>query len=213
MSSSRLPGKVLKQVKNTTFLEYQIERIKLSNLIDKFVVATSIDSSDTIIEEICKKNKIEIFRGSLDNVLERFYFCARIYNPDNVIRITADCPLIDPIIIDNVIKLHIQTDAEYTSNILPRTYPDGLDVEIMKFSTLETVYKLSKEPDEKEHVTKFIHKNASQFKISNLENHENLSNLRWTLDTIEDMLLLKKIIESFENIDYGLYDIINKIGR
>lgn len=210
MSSSRLPGKVLIQVKNTTFLEYQIERVKLSKMIDKIVIATSIDSSDDIIEEICKRNGIEVFRGSLNNVLERFYFCANVYEPDNVIRITADCPLIDPVIIDKVIKLHIETQADYTSNVMPRTFPDGLDVEVLKFVVLGKIYELAKESDELEHVTRYIHKNLSEFKIANLKNDEDLSNYRWTLDTYEDMILLKKIIESFENNDYSLEDILIK---
>lgn len=210
MSSSRLPGKVLKPVKNMTILEYELERVKQSVEIDKIVVATSDDASDNIIEEILSRKYIDVYRGSLNNVLERFYKCSLNYNPDHVIRITADCPLIDPKITDAVIKLHLESDADYTSNVLPRTFPDGLDIEVMKFSTLEKVYNCAKEQDEIEHVTKYIHKYPDKFKISNLKYHTDLSNVRWTLDTLEDYEKLKQIIESFENNTFCLEDIITK---
>jgi len=211
MSSTRLPGKVLKSVKNTTMLEYQLSRVSLSKFIDKIVVATSTDKSDDVIVDICNNIGIDVFRGSLSNVLERFYQCASMYLPKNVIRITADCPVIDPLIIDNVIRLHEETSADYTSSVFPRSFPDGLDVEIMTYQLLDYVHKNATEQEDTEHVTKYIHKNHTKFKISNFENSNNLSKLRWTLDTESDYIFLKEIIESFENNTYNMYDILEKL--
>ncbi|HRT98696.1 MAG TPA: glycosyltransferase family protein [Ignavibacteriales bacterium] len=211
MSSTRLPGKVLKSVKNTTMLEYQLSRVSLSKFIDKIVVATSTDKSDDVIVDICNNIGIDVFRGSLSNVLERFYQCASMYLPKNVIRITADCPVIDPLIIDNVIRLHEETSADYTSSVFPRSFPDGLDVEIMTYQLLDYVHKNATEQEDIEHVTKYIHKNHTKFKISNFENSNNLSKLRWTLDTESDYIFLKEIIESFENNTYNMYDILEKL--
>ncbi len=212
MSSTRLPGKVLKSVKNTTMLEYQLSRVSLSKFIDKIVVATSIDKSDDAIVDICNNIGVEVFRGSLSNVLERFYQCASKYLPENVVRITADCPIIDPLIIDNVIRLHEETNSDYTSNVFPRSFPDGLDVEIMTYQLLDYVYKNATEQEDIEHVTKYIHKNHTKFKISNFENSNDLSKFRWTLDTETDYIFLKELIESFENNTYNMYDILEKFN-
>ena len=133
-SSSRLPGKVLKSILGKPMLLHQIERIQNSKRIDKLVVATSIEKSDNVIEEICLDNDIEVFRGSLDNVLDRFYQCAKLYNPEHIVRLTGDCPLVDWQAIDQTIQYHVKGKYDYVNNRSKPAFPDGLDVEVITYS-------------------------------------------------------------------------------
>lgn len=194
-SSTRLPGKILKDILDQPMLLHQINRINKSKLIDKLVVATSNDISDDIVEKRLVSSNIDIFRGSLDDVLDRYCQCALKYNPDYIVRITGDCPLIDWNIIDMVIKKHIDEGNDYTSNTLEPTYPDGLDVEVMNFAALKKAWANAKLPSEREHVTPYIYKNQDLFKLGCLKNSEDLSELRWTVDEPEDFIFVKAIYE------------------
>lgn len=198
-SSSRLPQKVLKDILGKPMLLHQIDRINKSKLIDKLVVATSNDISDDIMEKRLTGSNIDVFRGSLDDVLDRYYQCALKYNPDYIVRITGDCPLIDWNIIDMVVKKHINEGNDYTSNALEPTYPDGLDVEVMNFTVLKKAWVNAKLPSEREHVTPYIYKNRNLFKIGCFKNIENLSELRWTVDELEDFKFVKTIYELLYN--------------
>ena len=193
-SSSRLPGKVLMPILGEPMLLHQIKRIRYSKMIDKLVVATSVNSSDDGIEKLCIDNDIAVFRGSLDNVLDRFYQCSKSYHPQHVVRLTGDCPVTDWQVIDRAIGHHLSTDSDYTSNILPPTYPDGLDVEISRFSALEEAWRCSSLPTELEHVMPYI-RNKHNFKKFNLECEEDLSKHRWTVDNIEDFEFIKQIYQ------------------
>jgi len=141
MSSSRLPGKVLKPILGKPILAYQIERIKQAKNIDKIILATSSNEEDIPLEKLADDLKIKCFRGDLNNVLKRFYDCATENRADTVVRLTGDCPVIDPQIIDEVITLHQEEKSDYTSNTLYRTFPDGLDVEVLSYKTLKSVYE------------------------------------------------------------------------
>ena len=193
-SSSRLPGKVLKPILGKPMLLHQIERLSNSQMIDKLVVATSNNISDDAIEKMCTDNNIEIFRGDLENVLDRFYQCAKLYNPDYVVRLTGDCPLSDWQIIDNMIQYCLDEGLDYMKTS-PK-FPDGLDAEIMTMSALLEVKKKAVLPSEIEHVTQYINKNLSRFKNKDFDCDRDLSHFRWTVDEPEDFILVEKIYQA-----------------
>jgi len=195
-SSTRLPGKVLKPILGTPMLLKQVERIKRSKLIDLLLVATSVEPSDDQIAQLCAKHAIDCFRGSLEDVLDRFYQAVERHNPGHVVRITGDCPLIDPEIIDQTIELHLRGQYDYTSNCLERTYPHGLDVEVFTAASLEAAWREAALPYEREHVTPYLKEHPELFKIGSLKNSVDLSHLRWTVDYESDYVLVKRIYES-----------------
>lgn len=210
MSSSRLPGKVMKPILGKPMLLRQIERIKKSNFIDNLIVATTIEVEDAKIAFMCKENNILCYRGSLENVLDRFYKISIKYQPDNIIRLTGDCPLIDPDIIDKVIECHLNNGNDYTSNSIPPTFPDGLDTEVFTVNTLKKIYNEANRPSLKEHVTLYVNENPDLFKIENVANSVNLSSHRWTVDEQEDYELVSRIYESLypKNPNFNMHDIL-----
>ncbi|OGI17037.1 MAG: spore coat protein [Candidatus Melainabacteria bacterium RIFOXYA12_FULL_32_12] len=214
-SSSRLPNKVLLPVLDKPMLIRQIERIKKSKLIDKLVVATSIDISDNPIEKLCIDNHIEYFRGSLNDVLERFYDCAQKYKPEHIVRLTGDCPVIDPEILDKTIEYHLNNDFDYTSNGYEPVFPDGLDVEAFKYECLTKAQKEASLPSHREHVTQFIHTQKDIYKLGNYKETKNLSHLRWTVDEPEDFILITKIYEELypQNPDFKMQDILDLLDK
>lgn len=199
-SSTRLPGKVLKKVQGKSLLEIHIKRILQSKLIDKLKVATTSEEDAINIVEICRDMNIDFYRGSLDNVLERFYFTALPENPDYIVRLTSDCPLVDPTLIDKVILFAIENNLDYASNALKPTFPDGMDVEVFKFSALKKAFFEAKLTSEIEHVTPYIWKNSSFygrniFKSDCLVNEIDFSSVRLTVDTPEDFIVIEKLIQ------------------
>lgn len=213
MTSTRLPGKVLKTVLDKSLLEYQIERLKQAVWLDDIVIALTTNDADQPIVDLCNNLSIKYFRGNEENVLERYYLAAKEHEADVIIRVTSDCPLIDPDIIDKTINLFISYDYDYVSNCpeINRTFPRGMETEVFYFSALEYAYKNAVETPEREHVTPYIHKNPDKFKLSFLYNETNESNYRLTVDTIEDFMLIKNILEALypNNKDFRLNDIIN----
>ena len=142
MGSSRLPGKVVKEINSSPIIEIILKRLSKSTSISKVVVATTNSASDDVLGEIVSNAGFDLFRGSEDNVLQRFYECAKYNNAQNIIRITGDCPLIDPVLIDKVVNLYFSRSLDYCSNINPPTFPDGLDIEIFKMQALEQAFLL-----------------------------------------------------------------------
>lgn len=210
MSSTRFPGKIMETIDGIPMLLYQIKRISKSKFIDKLIVATTSDATDDIIVELCKDNNISFYRGSITNVLERFYNIATLEKPLHIVRLTGDCPLIDPLIIDKVIENHLTFKDDYTSNTIFPTYPDGMDVEIMTYSTLMKVYENAKRASLKEHVTLYINENKNLFKIANVENKINQSHFRLTVDEVEDLELIKLLLVYLSDKEnFTLDDIIN----
>jgi spore coat polysaccharide biosynthesis protein SpsF len=214
-SSSRLPGKVLKPILGKPMLLRQIERLQHSQMIEKLVVATSDDNSDDGIVKICLDNNIEVFRGNLNNVLDRFYQCVKTYNPEHVVRLTGDCPLADWQVIDQVIQCHLDSGNDYTSNCLPPTYPDGLDVEVFKSKCLEDAWNRATLPSEKEHVTYYINQRPNDFKIGNFEYTQDLSKLRWTVDEPEDFYFVEKIYKALyrKNCLFTMNDVLSLLKK
>jgi len=210
VSSSRLPGKVLLPIQNQPMLARQIDRVSRSNYIDKLVVATSVESSDDPIETLCEKKQVFCFRGSLDDVLDRFYQATVRIRPAHVVRLTGDCPLTDPEVIDAVIRFHLEQQNDYTSNSLEPTFPDGLDVEAFRFEVLEEAWKRARLKSQREHVTSYIYQHPDMFKISNYRNVEDLSSLRWTVDEKEDYELVVEIYDRLflHKPEFGMKDIL-----
>jgi spore coat polysaccharide biosynthesis protein SpsF (cytidylyltransferase family) len=197
MGSTRLPGKVMKRILNKHVILWDIDRISLSKLIDEIVVAIPIGKQDDVIADTIDEynSKILISRGSEDDVLDRYHNAAVQANADIVVRITSDCPLIDPVVIDHVIKHYLNSDCDYCSNSLQRTYPRGLDTEVFSFDALSKAWNESKKKYEREHVTPYIIDNPDKFKLLNVSNDINLSHLRWTLDTKEDFEFIDAVYQ------------------
>lgn len=193
-SSTRLPNKVLKTILSKAMIHHQIDRINRSKYIDQLIVATSTDESDSKLVDLCEKIDVNIFRGSLNNVLDRFYQAALYHNADIIVRLTGDCPLIDPSVIDGVIKQHLEENNDYTSNIEPATFPDGLDVEVFNLTVLQNAWGNAKSPSELEHVTPFIRSDKSIQKGSYIAEVDN-SDLRWTVDEPNDLTFVTAIYE------------------
>lgn len=214
-SSTRLPGKVLKPILGIPMLMRQVERIKKSKLIDKFVVATSTDPADNPIEQLCKDNGINCFRGSLDDVLDRFYQAAKLYNPIHIVRLTGDCPLQDPEIIDRVIEHHLHGNYDYTSSAVEPTFPDGLDAEIFRFSCLEDAWNEAQLPSQREHVSTFIYQQPKRYKIGSVKNNRDLSYLRLTVDEPEDLEIVTIIYEALyhSNSSFTTEDILDFLDK
>jgi glutamate-1-semialdehyde 2,1-aminomutase len=208
-NSVRFPGKVVKKINNKTVLEILIRRLSKSKYISKTIVACSNNPNDKALVGICKKLGVDFFIGSENDVLDRFYNAAKKYKGINILRVTADCPLMDSKIVDDVISSFFLKNVDYASNTNPPTFPDGLDVEIFKFDALKEAHIKSKLLIEREHVTPFIINNK-KFKKFNLKNFKDYSSLRLTLDEKVDFILIKNIINNFKkNLYFNLNDIIN----
>ncbi|CAN7181580.1 cytidylyltransferase domain-containing protein [Rossellomorea sp. LjRoot5] len=197
MGSSRLPGKILKKVMGKTLLEYQLERIQRSTLIDEVIIATTVKESDYPIVELCRNLDIKVYRGSEQDVLARYYEAARMHNGDVIVRLTSDCPLIDPEVIDSVIQMYLDNigEIDYVSNTLERTFPRGLDTEVFSNKILEEAFNHAKKSIYREHVTSYFYNNPDKYKLLNNFNTDDQSDHRWTVDTIEDLVLITKILE------------------
>jgi len=194
MSSTRLPGKVLKPLLGEPMLARQIERVRRAKRIDKLVVATSSDASDDAIAGLCDSLGVGVYRGPLADVLGRYWGAAKRFGPaEHIVRLTGDCPLADWEVIDAVLDHHLAEDADYTSNCQKLTFPKGLDVEVFKAEHLETAYYEARDPYEREHVTPFFYRNPDRFRISNLECDPPLGDLRWTVDTPEDFAFVEQV--------------------
>ena len=200
ISSSRLPGKVLLTGSNNkSLLETLYKRLLPSKHIKEIIIATSTNQADDLIFDECKKNNMKVFRGSLPNVLKRYYDCAKKYKGDIIIRITSDCPLLEYKLIDKLFLEFNRQNCDYLSNVHPATFPDGYDVEIFTFDSLKKAFKEGNKNYEREHVTPYIWDNPKKFVVKNYYLKKNYSKLRVTLDYLEDYFLIKKIFNYFEN--------------
>ncbi len=215
-TSSRLPNKVLLNLPyngNKTVLEQVINRVKESKYINKIVVATTINETDNKIEKLCESLQINCFRGSEDNVLSRYYEAATKYKADLIVRITSDCPCIDYKIIDKLIELHLNNNNDFSSNNQVHSFPHGLDCEVVNYNILVEVFKNATEKYEKEHVMPYIYiSNPNKYKIGILKDKNNNHDIRITLDTKEDYVLLCLIYDFlYEKDHYFDKDMIIKL--
>ena len=193
MSSQRLPGKVLKELYGVPMLLIMVDRVLESKKITHIVIATSKDKTDNAIELFCRQHKFPYYRGSLADVLDRYYQISRIYEPDHIVRLTGDCPLIDPVIIDKTIDHHLNGNYDYTKNMW---FPDGLDVEVMTADALGKAWKEAHTSYEREHVCPYFINNQMLFKIGYYRNKIDLSGVKISVDTLEDFERVERLINN-----------------
>ena len=197
-NSSRLHEKVLLSIQKKPILQYMLERISQSKKLEKIIVATSTNNADDRIANLCKKMNVGCSRGPEDDVLSRFKIASNEVNAKIIVRLNADCPLLDSLIIDNAVEIFKKNDFDYVGTLFPRkgTYPDGMNVEVFSNETLDIAFSEAKKPSEREHVTPFIWKNPTRFKLKRMEYAEDLSKYRFCLDYEEDFHLIKHVIEN-----------------
>lgn len=213
MSSTRLPGKVLKELVGKPVLEHVVERLRSCRLLNEIVVATSVDPSDEVIEKWCTQRQIQCYRGSLTDVLDRYCKAALFTKADAVVRITADCPVIDPVIVDEVITEYINGNFDFFS--LKGEFPDGLDCSVFSTSALKQASHEAKLISEREHVGPYIENNPDIFKCGGLEKFHGLHHMRWTLDEPEDYKFLQEIFHRLYKVDRHFYaqEVLDLIAR
>jgi spore coat polysaccharide biosynthesis protein SpsF len=217
MTSSRLPGKILRPILGRPTLELLIERLSRSRYIDTIVIATTVNDTDDIVEDLAKKLAIGYYRGSEKDVLDRVLKAARAYKADIIVEITGDCPLIDPSVIDRLIDIYLRGQFDYVSNTLRQTYPNGLDTQVFSLKTLEEVAELTQDPIDHEHVSLYIYEHPERFTLFNLDSNlpEKYWGLRLTVDTIEDFEVIRSIYEELypANPSFSLNDVIGLLER
>ncbi len=212
MGSTRYPGKVMEKLNGERkVLDYVIEQLKFSKSIENVIIATTTLEQDDVIVNYAKDNNLEYFRGKPLDVLDRYYQCAKKFSLETIVRMTSDCPFLDPTIVDKIVNKFHESNFDFISNNLIRTYPIGVDTEIFSFSTLEKSWRDARLPSEREHVTPFIKKNDKIFKIHNIENDEKIPIYRLTIDRREDLAFLKEIAKNITKkpiLTKDVYDLL-----
>jgi spore coat polysaccharide biosynthesis protein SpsF len=215
--SNRLPGKIMMEIEGKTMLEHMIERVSKSKKLDKIVIATTIKKNDDVIVSLAKKLNIDYFRGSEDDVLDRYYNASKEFNADIVVRLCSDSPLLDGKIVDNVLEEYLSGDYDYVGNLSPspRTFPDGLGVEVFSSELLTDAQLNAKKPSEREHVTFYMWTQPKKYKIHRVDYKNDSSKYRFNLDYAEDYKFLKKIFENFykNNKNFDVEDVINWLEK
>lgn len=214
MGSTRLPGKVLRNILDKPMLWHLIKRLQKSNLIEKILIATTRNEIDHAIIKVAQETGVDYFTGNENDVLDRYYQTAKEFHIDPVVRITADCPLIDPKVTDRTISYYVKNNGmvDYVSNAMPPTYPDGLDTEVFSFAALEKAWKDAKTQSEREYVTAYIWKNKQIFRVANVVNEDDLSYMRWTVDEDKDFLFVTEIYKGLYKNEGNIFymeDIVN----
>lgn len=211
MGSTRLPGKVLKDISGRSMLAWVISRSRGARTLDEVVVATSELPDDDLVVAECGKFGVPSFRGSENDVLDRYYKAAVAFQADTVVRITSDCPLIDPAVIDGVVIEFFDSAADYACNTLERGYPRGLNVEVFSRGALEEAWRRAEQPHERVHVTPYIYGNPGRFKIHSVPFPQDHSDLRWTVDTEEDLATVRAIVAAMNGHDFGWEDALDTV--
>jgi spore coat polysaccharide biosynthesis protein SpsF (cytidylyltransferase family) len=219
VSSTRLANKIMLDISGKPLIWHIINRVSKVKSIDKIIVATTTNSDDNIIVDFCKINSIVVFRGSENDVLDRYYQAAKKYLADVIVRVTGDDPLTDPKVIGKVIKCFLDErgKVDYVSNNLKATYPEGLDVEVFSFAALEKAWKNAQLPSEREHVSPYIKNHSEIFSLKNVECEKDLSNLRWTVDYEKDYIFVKKVYQklytSTNNGVFSMEDVLDLLQK
>ena len=216
MGSSRLPKKSLMDIEGKTALEFMIDRVRKSDLIDDIVIATTVNQEDDVIADLCINNQINCYRGSENDVLDRYYQSAKKYKAKIVVRLTSDCPLIDPDLIDETINIFINKKVDYASNAVPpekKKYPDGSDVEVFSFDALKKSWIETTDLKDREHVTFYMWDKRDNFNTIMLDNDHDWGKYRITVDYKEDLELVRKIVKRLNenNLDGSTKEIIEII--
>jgi spore coat polysaccharide biosynthesis protein SpsF (cytidylyltransferase family) len=214
MGSSRLPGKSMADINGRPMLGHVVGRVQQARHVDKVVVATTVLPADEVIAEFCRGEGVACFRGSPDDVLDRYYQAARIHHAAAVVRITADCPLIDPEVIDQLVSRFLQGDADYVANVILYTYPDGLDVEVFSFASLERAWHEARTPAEREHVTPYLR--SADFRTVNVASNRPVPahQYRWTVDREDDLEFVRRVYAAFAGQAlFGFRDVLLWLAR
>lgn len=209
----RLPGKVLADIEGQPMLQRVLARVRGAESIDETVVATSTSAGDDGVAKLSTALGFPCYRGSEDDVLDRYMGAARQFRANAIVRITADCPLIDPVIIDTVAEAFREVDADFASNTIERTFPRGLDVEIVRMSALEDAWKEAVLPYERSHVLPFVYEHPERFRLSNVRAPEDYSQLRWTVDTPEDLAFVRRVYEQLSDPLAGWLEVLQVTKR
>lgn len=213
IGSKRLPEKILKKLDEKTVLDYVIEQTKNSKKIDRMVIATTNLKEDDVIQEFCQNKKIDCFRGSVDDVLDRHYQCAKKYSFDTIVRVTSDNPVVDPEIIDLAIKKYQEGQFDMVTTCNKRSYPYGVSVEVFSFESLKESWNNSSLPSEREHVILYIQNKKSNFKIYNLINEKDLTYINCTIDNELDYKLVKKVVFEIKTRPILMKDLIELFDK
>ena len=215
MTSSRLPGKVMTPLLGEQMVARQIERIRRSQRLDGLVLATSTDASDDRLAELADALSIPVVRGPLDDVLARYVLAIEQHEPDVVVRLTADCPLTSPSVIDAVIDQFTSSDVDYCSNTLTPTFPDGLDAEVVRAEVLLDVAGISDDAAEREHVTLGVYRRPERYRVANHAGARDLSSLRWTVDTPDDLAFVTYVYDALypTNPEFDFEDVLALLER
>jgi spore coat polysaccharide biosynthesis protein SpsF len=217
MGSTRLPGKSLKEVMGKPLLGYLVERVRRCKKLNDIVIATTDSPVDDCLARFARNENLSFFRGSEIDVLDRFYQAATLFKADVVVRITGDCPLIDPVVVDEAISYFLDQYPlyDYVNNIAPRRYPRGMDTEVFTYQALLETWKRAGSNSEREHVTPFIYLHPELFRLGHVSCKEDLSSHRWTVDTPEDFALVKKILEYLypKNPEFTIQDILRALCK
>lgn len=212
MTSTRLPGKVLREVAGKPLLEYQIERLRRARLADQIVVATTVNAADEPIVALCQRMSVPVWRGSEHDVLARYHDAAVAHHADVVVRVTSDCPVIDPQVLDATIGYYLDRrgQLDYASNSLERSFPRGLDAEVFAFKSLAEAFAEAVDEEEREHVTPFLYRRPQRYRLANVACREDFSGHRWTVDTPEDFALISHLIGALHPVlpQFGLWDMV-----
>jgi spore coat polysaccharide biosynthesis protein SpsF len=208
--STRLPGKVLEDLAGQPMLIRVLNRTRRARTLDSLVVATTVQPVDDAIIALCRKQKVLYYRGSENDLLDRYYQAASKFSADVIVRITSDCPLIEPEIIDRIVGKFssLQPDIHYVTNTLVRTYPRGLDVEVISFATLKKAWQEDTNPAWREHVTQYVVRHPEIFKSHNITNEIDYSSMRWTVDTMDDLNFVRKIYTHFKNDTFSWQEVL-----
>lgn len=208
MGSSRLPGKVMRQINGVPMIELLLHRLNIAKHLDKVIVATTTNENDHELVEYVKKLGYEVFQGSEDDVLERYYQAAKLHKPDTIVRITGDCPLVDPELVDEVIEAFESQNVDFLSNTLPPTFPDGLDIAVFSYRVLKRANQEATTKHEREHVSPYI-RESGKFKLGNFSNSADYSSERWTVDDISDFKVIESIFNYFKpRKDFSWHEVI-----
>jgi spore coat polysaccharide biosynthesis protein SpsF len=209
MGSTRLPGKVLKDIHGQPMLWHVVERTRSAQALDEVVVATTIEPADDVIVTFCREHGVNSFRGSEQDVLDRYYQAADEYDAGAVVRITSDCPLIDPEVVDKTVRAFLLEQPDFASNCVDRTYPRGLDNEVMTFGALELAWREARQKYQRAHVTPYMYENPGQFRILSVTGDEDYSAYRWTVDTPEDLEFVRAIYARTGGREFLLSEILS----
>jgi spore coat polysaccharide biosynthesis protein SpsF len=208
MGSTRLPGKVLENLAGQPMLARVANRTMRAKTISDIVVATTETPMDNVIATLCREYSWQLYRGSEQDLLDRYYRAALAFGADAIVRITSDCPLIDPKIIDKVITEFLTYHVDYASNSLIRTFPRGLDTEVMTFTALQRAWQEDKNPVWREHVTPYLYKHPELFTLHNVSNKVDYSYMRWTVDTPDDLVFVRKIYQHFKSDEFTWEEVL-----